>query len=183
MKILNVIYEYPESYNWNEMPYNMATRTTSSLLYDIAIRANATFGLDGTSTTLTNMKNALQSYGYKYNGIGVFDHSAHNTWSEIKEKHPVCMSGEIDGIGHAWIASGGTYMNGDVEYYVYTFRERFDFYPVYKYVDSGMQYYYFYMNWGWYGGYNGSYLDTAKDPVYGEEITDRRDIYGIEPNN
>lgn len=57
------------------------------------------------------------------------------------------------------------------------------FYPVYKYVDSGMQYYYFYMNWGWYGGYNGSYLDTAKDPVYGEEITDRRDIYGIEPNN
>ena len=46
-----------------------------------------------------------------------------------KEKHPVCMSGEIDGIGHAWIASGGTYMNGDVEYYVYTFRERFDFLP------------------------------------------------------
>ena len=90
---------------------------------------------------------------------------------------------ENQAIGHAWIASGGTYMNGDVEYYVYTFREKFDFYPVYKYVDRGMQYYYFYMNWGWYGGYNGSYLDTAKDPVYGEEITDRRDIYGIEPNN
>ena len=89
-----------------------------------------------------------------------------------KEKHPVYMRGKIDGIGHAWIASGGTYMNGDVEYYAYTFRERFDFYPVYKYVDSGMQYYYFYMNWGWYGLDDNCIIVPVQVPVSGRPVAD-----------
>lgn len=59
-------YEYPKSYNWNAMPYNAASYTTSELLYDIAIAANADINLSGTGVTESNMLNALKHFGYKY---------------------------------------------------------------------------------------------------------------------
>lgn len=96
------------------------------------------------------------------------------------------MAGTLEGIGdgHAWVASGGSYTTSEYYYYLYTFRERFDFSPIYQYSDpGGIPIYYFYMNWGWYGNYNGNYLEGSSAPSSYGEITERKDIYGIAPNN
>lgn len=154
------------------------------MLYDIAIAANADINLSGTGVTESNMLNALKHFGYKYTEST--DHDEDKVWREIDAKRPVCMMGMFESLntGHAWIATGGTITKSGYIYDVYTFRNRFDFVPMYKYESTGGRFiYYFYMNWGWNGDYNAYYLDIDKDPIHNDDITGRRNIYGIEPNN
>ena len=177
-------YEYPSYFNWDAMPYDEASHTTSVLLHDIAIKANAEISIDGTGTTDNDIQKALQSYGYKCDGVS--NHKASKAFYEIERKHPVYMAGTLEGIGdgHAWVASGGSYTTSEYYYYLYTLRERIDFSPIYQYSEpGGIPIYYFYMNWGWYGDYNGNYLEGSPAPSSYGEITERKDIYGITPNN
>lgn len=177
-------YEYPKTYNWSAMPYNEASYTTSELLYDIAIAANADIQESSTGTQVGDMLDALQGYNYKYNEVS--DHDASKTWNEITQKHPVCMIGTFENTneGHAWVASGAKYQGIAYVYDLYTFRERFNFVSVYRYTVDCLPIYYFYMNWGWADGYrNGYYHDINIAPTSSGKIIDRIDIYGIVPNN
>lgn len=179
-------YRYPSNINWDDMPYDYATTTTSDLLYDIAERANATYELEGTGTKIDNIATTLQQFGYSCKRE---DHSYLKAWDDISNRRPVYMRAVIVGTdsGHAWIASGGKDTYSYVSYELFTFREKFLFSPIYTYHTNQSASTYFYMNWGWGGLYDGNYLDWS---IYSDNhlnipgqgaTCDREDIYNIMP--
>lgn len=179
-------YRYPSNINWDDMPYDYATTTTSDFLYDLAERANAEYKLDVTITLNNKIANVLRQFGYS---CEIGDHSYRNAWDDIINKRPVYMTAGIEGkeVGHAWIASGGKDTNSYVSYELFTFREKFLFSPIYTYHTNQSASTYFYMNWGWGGLYDGNYLDWS---IYSDNhlnipgqgaTCDREDIYNIMP--
>ena len=57
-------YQYPPSYPWTKMHNSYGTKETSDFLYELAIRAHASFKSEGTKTSVENMQSTLESYGY-----------------------------------------------------------------------------------------------------------------------
>ena len=177
-------FEYPVTYNWDGMPYNQGSVITSNFLYEIAQRANATLGVNGTSTTPQNCLAAVQSYNYNAtlgnNGSGwVLD--------EIRADRPVIMFGWEENYvnGHAWLATGSDYTFYDTPAYeVWTFTTRSTFKHAYSFFKGfSSSTLYFYMNWGWGGNYDGMYLDKYLDsPLSGNRYIIRQNIY-LQPNN
>lgn len=173
-------YQHPSSFNWTDMPLNSPNKTISDLLYNIAERANAIYGVE-TSTYFSDILNALRSYGYNASDIAV--HNALRTWNLIERKVPVIMRGSVaSGYGHNWVASGGKSIQGRTSVEVYSFAEWSRYLPMYNEYSTLMSpVYYFYMNWGWGGKDNGFFADdTLFVPGY-SIATDRSDIYDISP--
>ena len=179
-------YEYPKSFNWQDMPLKAPTRTTSDFLYEVAKKCRAKFGEHGTETEQIDCASALRSYGYQVSyGVHVGAHA----WNDILNKKPVLMRAKpesIDDYNHAWIASGGRKEEFDDSFEVWTFMNRTEFKKVYSFPYGDMYTnYYFYMNWGWNGQYNGFYNDydiVVKKPEGEIKYSlERTDIYNVTP--
>ena len=160
--------EYPTFFNWNSMPNSYASSVTAAFIRDVADAINADYALDGTSASLSDVRNALVSkYGYSTTAQ-VVNHSAARTIGNLRKKQPVIMQGFTDDgkVGHAWVACGYHDIDHYTEYELLTMPE--EFHPggtfVFLISDSYTTDFdirtYFYMNWGWGGSYNGMYLDT-----------------------
>ncbi len=151
-------YRYPATYPWDNMHNNYGMKETSDLLYEIALKAKASFNSDGTGTSLPNMQKAMASYGY----ICERDvYSMTRTMAEINSNRPVCMTGEEGGKHHAWVASGFDVSDGTHYYEFYTMVHRYAMDMFHR-----SEVYYFsskslYMNWGWGGSYDGFYTETS----------------------
>ena len=100
--------EYPTFFNWNSMPNSYASSVTAAFIRDVADAINADYALDGTSASLSDVRNALVSkYGYSTTAQ-VVNHSAARTIGNLRKKQPVIMQGFTDDgkVGHAWVACG-----------------------------------------------------------------------------
>ena len=175
-------YEYPSYINWSAMPMNYASKTTSDFLYDLAVKSKANFKESGTETNLANTKTALENFGYY---VSKSKHSDYETWNSIKYKMPVIMRANPKGdVGHAWVASGGKYSYGHTiisEIYAFTGRTTFE--CIYSETRNPISDYWFYMNWGWNGSYDGYYYDGNLKLNYSSaELENREDLH-IRPNN
>lgn len=156
-------YQHPSSYNWADMPLNSPNKTISDLLYDIAERANAEYGIEKTTTKFDDLNAALNSYGYNTTKSA---HTASLVWNNLNQGKPVIMSAtcKIDDEDqeYSWIASGGKLEHLKTVLEVYSFYERGMYLPVYR--DDIVFYapnYQFYMNWGKGGVSNGFFTDLS----------------------
>lgn len=183
-------YQYPTSFNWENMPHTYPTLTTANFLSDLGLRCNAQYGLDFTITYLSDCKSALESYGYTAN---IADYDEMRTINDIMKQQPVIMRADTEGvgIGHAWVASGCDYKYYDPpRYEIWTFISRTEFKEAYCFIDGYPRLNsYLYMNWG-YGRdvnndtYNGYYNTSGLQmPTQPGNLVNRRNIYDIKPNN
>lgn len=167
-------FEHPATLDWDAMPLNYPTRTTSQLLRDIADRSDAEYEEDGTTTKLENIAKTLKSYGYSVSHPS----SPSPIIANCEDKKPIITRGNKPNtdIGHAWIISGIDYTTDYHRYELWTFMlpnkfEKFpqDYLP--NYYRTDLQY----MNWGW-GGIQNGFLLTPLD------FTENRDyICNITP--
>lgn len=175
-------YRYPATYQWDRMHNNYGMKETSDLLYEIAIKAKASFNLDGTGTSLPNMQNAMVSYGY----ICERDvYSLTRTMAEINSNRPVCMTGEDGGKYHAWVASGFNTSDGTHYYEFYTMVHHYAMDMFYR---SEVDYFSsksLYVNWGWGGSYDGFYTETSNLGGTGNNkyTNNRKCLYVTKPQN
>lgn len=176
-------YQYPATYNWNDMPLTSASTTTSSFLLEVTQKCKGEYSIKGTSVYLSDCKDALISYGYSAN---TGEHDQGRVINNMKSLKPVIMAGNRTdtNVGHMWIASGLHSLQYDESYEVWTFNTRTDFRCATNYLKETHFNYLFYMNWGWNGNYNGFFNDNK---LYIEEknITyiNAENIYDIAPKN
>ena len=166
-------HRFPSFFNWDAMPSNFSSQITSDFLYAIAQNVNAEYKEDGTATKINDMGNLFRSWGYN---VSLVYHTSSAAWSSLQDYNPVYMRG-TSGKGHAWVASGGNYRMDDSRTLIYTFTSPTTFESVDEKSCSLSYIYYFYMNWGWGGSYNGYYLDdTLSNPQNSQLWTDRKDL-------
>lgn len=168
-------FRHPNTYNWDAMELHIPTTETARLLYDIAEMADASYGLNGTGTTIKKIKSTFEDLGYS---LQLHDDDFINPIMESCDQHkPVYTRGTSnEGEGHAWVISG--YHLEDVETYfeVWTFMRSNSFAVFDRMFPERVAYYNFYMNMGWGGSLNGYYY---MPPTY---INDRKYLCNITPN-
>lgn len=176
-------YEYPSSFNWNDMPANSPTATTSAFLYDVAEACNSVYLSRETLTTQADCLSALQGYGYSANHA---NYSYNRVWEDVKNRKPVMMRANVAGqsVGHAWVVTGGSYSLYNDKYDVWTFNTSSDYRCAISYPDGQYNYNFLYMNWGWGGDSDGLYnINGLYIPRYGGDLENMTCIYNITPNN
>lgn len=175
-------HQWPARYNWANMPDNVATDATQTLISDVGIAAKMKYGVSGSSATINNAQDAFkQDFGY--NAI-LKNHNSYDVGIELTtNRRPVFMRGfTSDGRGHAWVCAG--YQLG---YYDYEYFVEFQMPGGYMEVEGGFynprtsngpSVLYFYMNWGWSKGkHNGWYLDDSVATPDGNFPYDRKNLY------
>ena len=174
-------YEYPYTFDWNSMSDYYATPAAASLLKNIHDRI-VWFG--GSTSDPWSAKNYLVEKGYS--NAYVQSHSISTVQNNLIAGHPVLMSGSTGASsgGHSWVCSG--YSSNSV-YYDCSLQVVSVVAPPLQYENAGVSYsgsssgYYFYMNWGGEGAYNGWFMsDSVKmnsDHNYKYNRTEIVDIY------
>lgn len=139
--------QYPNYYNWSDMPNNWGSLETSRLMSDIGNKVDMDYGCDSSGANSSKAKTALANYGY--NNVIQADYNYNIVQASIAANKPVYLSGgEYYGFlglkykGHAWVADG--YQDS----YFCTFDDN-------GHITGGYGYLFFHMNWGWGGAYNG----------------------------
>lgn len=151
-------YEWPQSFNWDDMPNDCATKTTSDFLLRIAETADAKYSETKTSITSDNINSAIKKFGYKTNGI-----------KELNSIDPLSISAQIPVLitglaydsfkdkksGHAFVACGYSIFVWQEEALLYTITRPSRFDCVNRFVTHTGCAENVYINWGYYGNENG----------------------------
>lgn len=146
----------PITINWEAMPLNYPTLTTSQFLLELGRKANTKFSINGSPTSIKDIKKALESYGYKCT-LSNYHHGI--VLNDICKKRPVYMRGDSDkdNSGHAWVISGvQNYIFTDATFVYYFFQPNAMSTIIAHYDNKGCTYGH-YCNWGWGGLYDGFY--------------------------
>lgn len=187
-------YEWPTGYNWSSMSNNTATYSTKLLYYNLGSDAQTTYGINGSSTNINNLKNAItgNQYSYHYNA-SVVSHSYATTKSNINGGKPVIMRGNQNTSTHYWVCDGLKTHTSTIHLVlmVYTPDDHYLQAENGGYYSDSSTSEYLHMNWGEDGGANGwfsgdsvafsGYVWTSW--VQFNYSSDRKDIVNIIPNN
>lgn len=161
-------HEWPATFNWSDMPYNQATKTTSDFLLQIAEAANASYGSQETGVTGDNINSAFKKFGYKTSGVKNLESIDPLSNSAST---PVLILGwgistDNRSVGHAFVACGysSSAWRQEVRLYTITRPDRFECVGRYE-TDYGYAKN-VYINWGYYGSGDG-YFNFNYLHVYG----------------
>lgn len=168
-------YEYPNKYLWKEMDNFLDVYVKSTFLLDVAYACKANFNAadGGTETNVNNYVPAFEYFGYT-----AVKETNPNLRLELDNHRPILMRGEDRKLNkaHAWIVCGYNYTNEEKNTYVYTFSSSQSFKALYSGNNSRYEDLVYYINWGFYGDYDGYYrLDALK-------ITDGNKTYNFDTN-
>ena len=162
-------WQYPKSYDWDNMPTTHATPTTASFLVNIGKDLDVYYTCNNGSGSYMDIGEALR-IKYGYNAINDFSYTYDELKIEIDNKRPLVLIGSAtlhDGkrINHAWICEG--YM----EYKIYI-NPRFstDDESELKIANTRKL---LFMNWGWNefnGWYSNDKLINGAGRFYIEEM-------------
>ena len=152
-------YEWPTIYNWSSMSNSTGTTATAQLYRDLGLDAQTNYGLNGSSTTINNLRQAITGSQYNYHyTASVVDHSYSTTVANINSYKPVYMQGRdpSDGSDHAWVCDGYKSNYTDESYMLVILPpdEPYTVVDGYAYDDYHLTTY-LYMNWGEDGDANG----------------------------
>ena len=175
-------HRYP-SYSWSEMPIDTSNVVLSRFLYNL--RGHLQIKNDG-GGVLSRGLEYLTINGYN---CRIINHDLSQVISSVLRYDPVIMRGKdpVRKIGHIWICDGYLKVYPKTEYRLYLltfsngeldtmedFLDHVTYYPEY---DK----YYVHMNWGWYGYYNGYYLEddilTQRTDTVVNYISGREDAF------
>lgn len=137
-------HEYPNDYNWDNMPNTEGTTSTSILMRDIGDAVDMDFGCYGSGAEGNTIAPALKN-NFDYSSyVSYSDYDGQKVVSDLSKERPVILLGD-DGssIGHAWVCDGSRTYHNEC---------------------TGNQFLDLYMNWGWDGDYNGWYDYNNFDP-------------------
>ena len=149
-------YKYPAYYNWDNMPNDYGTKTTSDFLLDIFTKCGTKYNPgEGSATVFDNVPDVLKSYGYSCTKIG-----ASSLTSYLLEKSCISIiSSTLDNnSGHTWVIEGSKHYTSHTEIELWTFRYPDNFSCINKEIKNDNSNLYFYANWGW-----GKYNDEGKE--------------------
>ncbi len=142
-------WEYPDDYDWSEMPYSSGTTETATLMRDLGADLDMTYTCTASSAYTSDVPDLLVSYGYSSN-VSYTSYSTSTLLTELKNGRPVILRGvDTSEGGHAWVCDGYTRTK-------YTTIHNPD--TKYEYSVSTYTSPYLHMNWGWKGSYNGWFL-------------------------
>lgn len=160
--------EYPNDYNWSNMPALYATTTTASFIKDIHDAAysvdNAYPAYQCTSTGLaSDMMDDILKSEFNYSSATYANYNHTTVKSNISMNRPVILGGYSDTSGHAWVCDG---YKTTTHYYDNC---------------SAIGYLYLHMNWGWGGYEDGWYTYGNFNPEGTNYNTDKKMVYNIIP--
>lgn len=179
MAQIMLFYRHPTRYNWAQMSNSIGTPTAAALMRDIGAFTSMNYKCSGSTMGLnsdrTITKAFRNNFGYSSAVSGSYDY--HVVKNEIKNGHPVVLGGYSNWLhtnGHEWVVEGVW----ETQYYTCTIPD-----PPYPYPEgfwsNSFTSLHFYVNWGWYGQYNGWYGDFNPNGInyqYGLSM-----IYNIRP--
>lgn len=159
-------FQFPNSFDWSDMPLDSATITTSNFLYNIARQVDAKFLPNSTTTDYRNAKALLDKYGYKTS-----DFMSYNKYSRlpsigfmrakitIKDIYKYIFSGD----SHAWVIGGRSSVVEWRQTIFYSFRSRLmmDTFSTPGWPEEVSHHNYAYMVWGFKPFLNGFYSESA----------------------
>ena len=185
-------YEWPTRYNWSSMSNSTATYDTKLLYKELGQAAQTTYGINGSSTNINNLKNAITGNNFDYNA-SVVSHSYTTTKSNINAGKPVVMRGNQNTSTHYWACDGRKTYTSTIHLIlmVYTPDERYLQAENGGYYSDSSTSEYLHMNWGEDGAANGwFYGDNVAFSGYVwtswvqfNYSSDRKDIVNISPDN
>lgn len=140
-------YEHPSSYNWTNMPLEVGTTTTASLIRDIwnnIPSSQKSYDCKGTGVDPDYNVAYLLKNDFNYSSGNTADYNRDTVIEQLSLDQPVILSGGSRGTfgsyndGHMWVCDGykSSYICTDI---------------------GGFGYLYLHMNWGWGGNWNGWY--------------------------
>ena len=178
--------KFPSSVNWNAMPYSLSSDQVNSVLASFLAELRGQIGVgDDGAANINQVYNALTNY-YGYN-LSIINHNIAMVESSLLSGKPVYMRGEDNDLefGHAWVCDGYRCTMPQVEYYLYvipmsedvsnlSFLENIHTGIVYDNILTVLKHYR--MNWGWYGNYNGYFLDSSISTIEGDYSVNRKEL-------
>lgn len=193
-------HEKPAGYRWWEMKdyyyENENASELAKLLRDIGTQVKMDYNKDGSKATIKNAQSALVRYGYK--NATIINHNKYTIMGNLQRGKPVYGRGEdSQSGGHAWVYCGIDFREDTFYYYLLTPEKDPDSSSYFKYkwnqaeitgeiIKSWVYRWKHYINWGWYGSYNGWYEDhdisiknNENKILYNFEKR-KKDIYNIE---
>lgn len=189
-------YEWPQTYDWDNMPNNYATLASQTLIADVGRAVDMDYGSNESGATMGNTEKGFKAMGYT---VTKKKHEAGDILNEVfYRRRPVFMTGDRKNFigftwkGHAWVCEGVDYYTNTVSYFVEYLVDR-STNPSYSSCglpaywapqgSSGSGRYLFYMNWGWNGQYNGWYTAYDVSPTNDRNYQyDRENLY-VSPKN
>ncbi|MGC6525020.1 MAG: C10 family peptidase [Flavobacteriaceae bacterium] len=162
-------HEYPNNYNWSDMPNSSGSSETSRLMRDIGNAVSMNYGCDVSGAYMSNAKNALKnSFGYS-SAVALVSYNTEILWQQLElRSNPVILSGG----DHAWVADGYKRYQHTLVHNPGTYYE----YETYYYT-----HYYFNMNWGWGGAFDNWYLYNDFTPGNNNFNSNRKMIIWAQP--
>ena len=158
-------FQHPVRYNWQQMPLDVATSTTSKFLFDIAETAGAIYG-STTSTEIRKIRDVFVKFGYSADNVKAA--SFYSMAKSIESGSPVYVRGDNGDKGHAWVATQSSMSSYTLHYDIYNFKGRKSYQYIGTDKQESMTLNYLYYNWGW-GGYNDGYF-AIDDHQYNKDM-------------
>lgn len=131
--------------------------SAAELIHDIGVLAGTKYGAKSSSTSKSNVYDALKGLGYSYDKMRSFNFSS--VKSSVANDCPVYMRGKDEGedSGHAWVVDG-----------YYTVCEKYTYYKLntWEVVRKGSsERDYIHCNWGWGGTSDGYFFAEVLNPT------------------
>lgn len=160
-------HQFPNNYNWANMPNNTGTNSTAGLMRDIGNAVNMDWGCNGSGADTENeaASSFRNDFGYSTASYADFNHTI--VKQQLNWNRPVMLRGGrntgwwffgVYSDGHAWVCDG---------YRQYT-----------TCTTSSL---YLHMNWGWNGAFDDWYAFNNWNPGNNTFNYDRGMVYNIAP--
>lgn len=164
-------WKHPDKFNWKSIPYDYVTPSLTYLLADLykTTYSYTEYDCKTTNSIQFRLTNALINYQYNCTEFVPFDIEI--AAENIENKRPVLLFGSAAEGGHFWVCNGYCCLIGS---------------RLVPYADPVISYYhYFFMNWGWYGEYDGWYYmgDEFLNNSYDFQISSLKMAHDIYPLN
>ena len=170
-------WEYPNTFNWSSMDTYGSSQASNYLKYQVGLACGINYNSNYSGATLTNARNALNSYGYSQ--ATIVNHNSSTVKTNLDFGRPVLMRADIQGEtdGHAWVCDGYRYETYNLEVVLKAMQTKSSFYSHdFGIVGSGSLSV-FRMNFGYGGNDNGFYSDNGN--TYHVLNSNRKDIVNI----
>lgn len=163
--------EYPAYINWDAMPNYVETNVNNRILSNFLANLRSNIYVDAFGgATITDANYALKfDYGYNTdNGwdLEIVNHSSAFLTPSLKKGIPILMTGSdvSSDLGHAWVCDGYRSSHFYTKYSLYVIPMGSDEIEDLENADEvdifTQSQFFYHMNWGLYGYYNGYYLDN-----------------------
>ena len=195
---------WPSDLDWDTMIQQGGSSTvTQNFLYNLAVDMNADFGNGDDSLSTSIPASAaiaalkLSKYGYS-SSMSLVTHNNSIVRTQLNSEQPVWMQGSDSSsdttVTHAWVCDGYIaetnediyfveFLMGGPGSYYYASKNEWDYVPSFQspWSTGGVISYYYDMNWGWGGDFNGwFYSDNVNVYELGYNFSNYRlDIINI----